>query len=325
MVRQSILPRTTTGQVSRWYTIGRTRNDAQHCSWAENARHSPALASSRRSSSPTDTNHDPALSQDDKTADTFDSVPDTALEDETESEETESNKDVESRKGSVYLDASEGHPGLGDMLQDLREIPENPVAPLADLVAGSSSSATMEPSTSDSIAAPDMPSALFDEPPLTSNSPPSAYRASRAHARTLRHSFSSSTIPSGSGRDQVAPRISSLHRESDAEAIVELHEESAAAFQDFLFWAYPHLECKVSWTNVEPVSKGNLDQVGCRLIIALAGRSLDQIAGTGLTRYMLPLSPDSRLGQAHCGLGPSGGVRPRRSVQRSKPLRPRSA
>lgn len=32
---------------------------------------------------------------------------------------------------------------------------------------------------------------------------------------------------------------------------MELHETSAVAFQDFLFWAYPSMECKVSWTNVE--------------------------------------------------------------------------
>lgn len=51
------------------------------------------------------------------------------------------------------------------------------------------------------------------------------------------------------------------------DAVVELHE-SPSAFQvssavptrmqltgqDFLFWAYPHLECKVTWTNVEGVS-----------------------------------------------------------------------
>jgi hypothetical protein len=66
-------------------------------------------------------------------------------------------------------------------------------------------------------------------------------------ARTLRHSFSSSTIPSTATR-------STLRVDEDVEATVELHEESAAAFQDFLFWAYPHLDCRVSWTNVEAVS-----------------------------------------------------------------------
>jgi len=65
--------------------------------------------------------------------------------------------------------------------------------------------------------------------------------------RTLRHSFSSSTIPSTATR-------STLRVDEDVEATVELHEESAAAFQDFLFWAYPHLDCRVSWTNVEAVS-----------------------------------------------------------------------
>jgi hypothetical protein len=68
-----------------------------------------------------------------------------------------------------------------------------------------------------------------------------------ARIRPLRHSFSS-TILSHPGAPVPAPvRV-------QAEAVVELHEESAAAFQDFLFWAYPHLDCKVSWTNVEPVS-----------------------------------------------------------------------
>ena len=65
--------------------------------------------------------------------------------------------------------------------------------------------------------------------------------------RTLRHSFSSSTMPSTNTRP-------TLRVDEDVEATVELHEESAAAFQDFLFWAYPHLDCRVTWTNVEAVS-----------------------------------------------------------------------
>ena len=77
-------------------------------------------------------------------------------------------------------------------------------------------------------------------------SPPPARKT-----RTLRHSFSSSTMPSADTR-------TTLRVDEDVEATVELHEESAAAFQDFLFWAYPHLDCRVSWTNVEAVSHSTI-------------------------------------------------------------------
>ncbi|ORY33422.1 hypothetical protein BCR39DRAFT_519937 [Naematelia encephala] len=50
--------------------------------------------------------------------------------------------------------------------------------------------------------------------------------------------------------------------EGHMDAVVELHEESAAAFQDFLFWCYPHLECKVTWTNVE-----NLIALSSKLLV----------------------------------------------------------
>ncbi|ODN77674.1 hypothetical protein L202_04824 [Cryptococcus amylolentus CBS 6039] len=63
----------------------------------------------------------------------------------------------------------------------------------------------------------------------------------------LRASFSSSLHPPHAVPDRPA---------SDSEyaiAEVELHEEKASAFQDFLYWAYPHLECKVTWTNVAPL------------------------------------------------------------------------
>jgi hypothetical protein len=66
--------------------------------------------------------------------------------------------------------------------------------------------------------------------------------------KPLRHSFSSSTIRS---------TVHRLPREGDGdepEAVVHIYEESAFAFQDFLFWAYPHLECKVLWSNVASVS-----------------------------------------------------------------------
>ena len=58
--------------------------------------------------------------------------------------------------------------------------------------------------------------------------------------------------------DPGAAEQTVVQRASSAEVTVELHEERASAFQDFLFWAYPHLECKVTWGNVEDVCLGHL-------------------------------------------------------------------
>ncbi|KIR29240.1 hypothetical protein I309_01828 [Cryptococcus deuterogattii LA55] len=83
--------------------------------------------------------------------------------------------------------------------------------------------------------------------------------------RALRDETGSTTQVISKRRDRTALRASfssSLHRSQNfkssplpegPETVVELHEESASAFQDFLFWAYPHLECKVTWTNVAPL------------------------------------------------------------------------
>ncbi|XAO24414.1 hypothetical protein I312_103214 [Cryptococcus bacillisporus CA1280] len=67
----------------------------------------------------------------------------------------------------------------------------------------------------------------------------------RRDRTALRASFSSSLHPSQNFKSSPLPE--------GPETVVELHEESASAFQDFLFWAYPHLECKVTWTNVAPL------------------------------------------------------------------------
>ncbi|WVO21183.1 uncharacterized protein IAS62_002489 [Cryptococcus decagattii] len=67
----------------------------------------------------------------------------------------------------------------------------------------------------------------------------------RRDRTALRASFSSSLHPSQNFKSSPFPE--------GPETVVELHEESASAFQDFLFWAYPHLECKVTWTNVAPL------------------------------------------------------------------------
>jgi len=140
---------------------------------------------------------------------------------------------VQSRKGSVYLDAvsdpaeAAGQPSLGEIMRELREMPS-----LANEPDNTSSLESHAQSTSVNL----LPAPVAPSPP-SARVPPT---------RTLRHSFSSSTIPSSINRP--AHQLN-----EDVEAVVELHEESAAAFQDFLFWTYPHLDCRVSWTNVEAV------------------------------------------------------------------------
>lgn len=142
-----------------------------------------------------------------------------------------------SRKGSVYLDAVseplDDQPSISELMQELRELPDV----RQDQEQGRSE-----------VDVPSIAALNVQSPrPLPPSMPPPARKT-----RTLRHSFSSSTIPSSSVRP--------IHQlQEDVEAVVEIHEESAAAFQDFLFWAYPHLDCRVTWTNVEAVSHFLID------------------------------------------------------------------
>lgn len=279
-------------------------------SWAENTRHySPTLTTtaSRRSSSPTDTNHDPDLLP--PPSDDESGGPDTLDQDRHDLDDTTySSREAPSRKGSIYLDAvsdplSETDNGLNDILRELREIP-------------SSISGQLDPASSldeehaDTVDDPPVPRVQpnVQDQSISSSSPFNTTAASTSQAlgptspfrstrsRTLCHSFSSSTVPSRKRamaplNPQGPPPVSD-HTDGDAEATVELHEESAAAFQDFLFWAYPHLECKVTWTNVEPVSPRphthmSLIKKTSQLTFLLARRTLDQAPGTGSTKYLL--------------------------------------
>jgi len=223
MVCQSVLPGSPAGEVSRPKT---TRAKGLTSSWAENTQHTSAPTSSRRSPSPseteTDTTNDHCIQE----------RPDSIKEQELEM--SESGRGLQSRKGSVYLDAvsdTGDQPSISDIMRDLREMP------MSDAAA----------QEQEQIVMPDINSPnIQTSSPVVNSLPPPVRKA-----RTLRHSFSSSTIPSTATR-------STLRVDEDVEATVELHEESAAAFQDFLFWAYPHLDCRVSWTNVEAVSNSPL-------------------------------------------------------------------
>jgi hypothetical protein len=223
LVCQPILSRPPAGQVCQPII---EQAGALISSWAENTHQASAPTLSRRSPSPTETETDTTNDHGTSTTDRPDSI--TELDEEVALSE----RGVQSRKGSVYLDAvsepSDNHPSINEVLRELREMP--------DTSRHEQEQAQVNPPIITALNNNDTPS------PLPSLPPPA-----RVKTRTLRHSFSSSTIPLST--------ILPTHRlDEGVEAIVELHEESAAAFQDFLFWAYPHLDCRVSWTNVEAVS-----------------------------------------------------------------------
>ncbi|ORX40571.1 hypothetical protein BD324DRAFT_678025 [Kockovaella imperatae] len=137
------------------------------------------------------------------------------------------NEDEDAKKASIYLDAAEDNPSMTEILRELREIPDP---------ANRNSTAQLE-----HPIRPLTPPGQQTESIVTARKAP---RSPRKRSRT-RHSFSSASI------HRPAPLTDEDTSQISVEAVVELHEESAAAFQDFLFWCYPHLDCKVTWTNVE--------------------------------------------------------------------------
>lgn len=191
-------------------------------------------------------------------------------------------REIPSRKGSVYLDAVSdpttdedlgSGPGLNEILKELREIPdphstlpnrashEDISHPQVDAGHSSNQDSSQLPALLMPVTSHPL-SPITTAPTDTTIQTPLLSSRSTGHtkSRTLRHSFSSSTVQSR----PIAPLLG-MERDGEddgqAEATVELHEESAAAFQDFLFWAYPHLECKVTWTNVGPVSTALLSMI----------------------------------------------------------------
>ena len=173
-------------------------------SWAETAQITPSSCLS----SPTDT--DPVIPS-------LSLVPETvslACSDENEN----GNETDDSKRASIYLEANEDEPNVADILRELREIPNvgvpsRPLNTPSDEALGE-------------IQSPRSPLPILLQlqtcqplPPTITTTVPSQRRSG------IRHSFSSMTGPN--------------RRDGLAEAVVELHEESASAFQDFLFWAYP--------------------------------------------------------------------------------------
>ncbi|WWC91705.1 uncharacterized protein L201_006651 [Kwoniella dendrophila CBS 6074] len=211
-----------------------------------------------------------------------------------------------SPRSEIYLDNPEDDPSVADILRELRELPETPNGDRSRAVSGRlednntcsdpsgfealSSRLSIEPSSSSGIRTnedDDSPISLSVSSEQTemqrSDSNISRTRnLTRSRTRsTIRHSFSSGLAVAQNGL-----------RNQKLEAVVELHEESPAAFHDFLFWAYPHLECKVTWTNVE-----NLLALSLKLIVPPLQKSCEHFLMTHASgRPVMALS----LAEEHC-------------------------
>lgn len=192
-------------------------------------------------------------------------------------------------KTSVYLDAVDD--GVADLMRELRDLPEPSGNALETLIEGDAGSGPRK--------------ALAPHAPGLGEDPGAEERAVGEETKLKQPGFELSPHPAK--RCSAASSLSLARRRTHSagherrrherhDAVVELHEESPAAFQvslhpsflpssipiflshhpsfchslsslfrlssfarsltqqDFLFWAYPHLECKVTWTNVAGVS-----------------------------------------------------------------------
>ncbi|WWD19641.1 hypothetical protein CI109_104103 [Kwoniella shandongensis] len=175
------------------------------------------------------------------------------------------NEDGEGRRDSVYLDATEDSSTIADILRDLRESPNTPLSDVRNIgdvleentptLSEVEGNARVEQvSSSSTLSNPAAMSPPQSGPTETVTTDRNTSLRPTVQRSSYRPSFSSSIRPLRASTSRV--------RENGAEAVVELHEESASAFQDFLFWAYPHLECRVTWTNVE-----NLLALSSKLIV----------------------------------------------------------
>ena len=226
----------------------------------------------------------------------------------------------DSKRPSVYLEANEDDPNVADILRELREIPN-----------GETSSRPLNIPSDEAmgeIQSPRSPLPILLQPQTCLPLPPTITTTIPGRRRSgIRHSFSSITSPN--------------RRDGLAEAVVELHEESASAFQDFLFWAYPKsvlsshrtwqfthelhvsLECKVSWTNVEKVRLPSTKSTRqCRSSLAV---SIELETHRSFTAKALrPLPSHSCLWSTRDGPHAGRTTCECRAVSRIEPLRSRS-
>jgi hypothetical protein len=170
---------------------------------------------------------------------------------------------------SVYLDAMESGPSMADVMRDLRDLPDiansvdtlsilDPTSlnlPQADIpllgeISHLPPPPSIPPRSSSALPSLDATSSPQPVPPRPS---PGPRRPSRRRS-SAQYSIASGKRDPSVSRLRASAGRTTKDQDSRMDAVVQLHEESASAFHDFLFWAYPHLECKVTWTNVENVS-----------------------------------------------------------------------
>ncbi|EJT48245.1 hypothetical protein A1Q1_02811 [Trichosporon asahii var. asahii CBS 2479] len=151
------------------------------------------------------------------------------------------------QKGSVYLDAQDG-PSVAEILAELRNLPEPPTASEGGASAANRLSmfganpAPPHPATQQPFQLPEADERKKAASPLSSLSSSGVLKPKPKRASTQSGSISTPVRPCSAPAGE---------RHRDADCVVELKEESPEAFQDFLYWAYPHLDCKATWTNVE--------------------------------------------------------------------------
>ncbi|KAL7418456.1 hypothetical protein Q5752_006914 [Cryptotrichosporon argae] len=211
----------------------------------------------------------------------------------TDSDATESDTGGQSKQTSVYLDAAEG-PSVAEILRELRELPDAVSVSVSvfehaahvEKLAPAPSEGDWRPAAEHPARpkTPSTPSFPFLLAPQSSLPLPPTVTTQSADAspsgrhRTMRSADGTDGTASAGRRDasrRMTHRASTVYSldppdcavargdtGAGIDALVELKEEDAGAFQDFLFWAYPHLECKVSWTNVEP-----LLALACKLLV----------------------------------------------------------
>ncbi|WOO81997.1 uncharacterized protein LOC62_04G005502 [Vanrija pseudolonga] len=198
-----------------------------------------------------------------------------------ERETAASDSGHKSHKSSVYLDALDDGPSVADILRELREMPDprTVTTPLEALLDRDRQSPLTRPSSSPLIplGSSSVPTSPMAQPRRSTESQSPLSSSLPRSSALLPPPLSSPPLALQPGHTLPAPPAvttalarrrgpSSSYPEQSAvlawpgskhhvgldkvDAVVELHE-SPSAFQDFLFWAYPHLECKVTWTNVE--------------------------------------------------------------------------
>ncbi|KAF8547372.1 hypothetical protein OG21DRAFT_1517432 [Imleria badia] len=66
-----------------------------------------------------------------------------------------------------------------------------------------------------------------------------------------KHEFKGKHRADRSGSQNTLATVKRRRRTDDQDAVIVLKEEKASIFHDFLKFVYPHLQCNISWNNVE--------------------------------------------------------------------------